>query len=133
MRYFLKSILAGAVSGALTYPASRYALGFTSAFAMPHGFPVALWQSVVVFGIGAVLVAFLLHILIIVALTARTIPALLAFAATGILALAWSGMLTYGGPVIAAWLIGGLLASVVYSQLRPNNAFKPTADYGPIQ
>ncbi len=124
MRQSLKSISAGVVSGGLTYTVSLYTLGFTTAFAMPRGFPLALWQATVVFGLGAMLVALLIHFLAIRVLTAKTLPAFIGFATTGIFALAATGLLTHGGSALAAWLIGALLASVAYSQLR-SNSFKP--------
>ena len=125
MQQLFKSIAAGIASGVLTYAASIYALGFTNAFVMPQGFPLVLWQAVVVFGIGATLVALLLHLLAIRLLAAKSLPAFVAFAVTGVVALAASGLLTHGGKAIAAWLLGALLASLAHRQLRPNNSFKP--------
>ena len=125
MQQSVKSIAAGVVSGGLTYVASIYALGFTNAFAMPHGFPLALWDAAVVFGKGAMLVALLIHFLAIRLFAAKTLLAFAAFAVTGVAALAASGLLTHGGKALSAWLIGVLLASVAHSRLRPNNSFKP--------
>lgn len=120
----LKGIAAGVVSGGLTYAASIYALGFTNAFVMPRGFPVALWHAVVVFGVGAMLVALLIHFITIRVLAAKTIPAFTAFMVTGVVALAVSGLLTHGGKALAAWLLGALLASMAHTGLRRDNSFK---------
>lgn len=125
MRQSLKSIAAGVVSGGLTYAASIYALGFTNASAMPRGFPLALWEAAVVFGIGALLVALLIHFLAIRLLAARSALAFAAFAVTGLVSLAASGLLVHGGKALAAWLLGALLASALHIRLRPNNSFKP--------
>ena len=125
MSQFLKSTAAGVLSGGLTYAISIYALAFTNALVMPHGFPIALWETVVVFGLGAVLVAFLVHFLAIQLLAAKLLLAFAAFSTTGIVALAVTGLLTHGSNALAAWLIGALLASVAYSRLRSNNSFKP--------
>ncbi|MGY1425164.1 hypothetical protein [Lysobacter sp. A289] len=125
MQYALKSIAAGVVSGGITYVASIYALGFTNAFGMPDGFPLALWDAAVVFGIGAMLVALLIHFLAIRLLAARVFLAFAAFAVTGFAALVVSGLLPHGGKALAAWLIGALLASVAHSRLRSGNSFKP--------
>jgi hypothetical protein len=125
MQQPVKSIAAGVMSGGLTYVASLYALGFTNAFAMPHGFPLTLWDVAVVLGIGAMLVALLIHFVAIRLLAVKALLAFVAFAVTGVVALAASGLLTNGGKALAAWLVGALLASVAHSRLRPNNSFKP--------
>ncbi|MGV8940350.1 MAG: hypothetical protein ACOH1P_02290 [Lysobacter sp.] len=111
MSQLLKSLMVGVVSGVLTYVVSVRLIGYPVAIAMPRGFPLARWDAVVVFGLGAALVALLIHFLAIRVLAARIFPALLGFAATVVLALAVAGLLTDGGNAIAAWLIGALLAS----------------------
>ncbi|MGY0799011.1 hypothetical protein ACW7G0_08165 [Lysobacter sp. A286] len=125
MRQSLKNIAAGVVSGGLTYAASIYTLGFTNAFVMPRGFSLAFWEAAVVFGIGALLVALLIHFLSIRLFAARSALAFAAFAVTGLVSLAASGLLVHGGKALAAWLLGALLASVLHIRLRPNNSFKP--------
>ena len=125
MQHSLKSIATGVVSGLLTYFASIYALGFTNALAMPQGFPLALWEAAVVFGLGAMLVALLIHFLAVRVLASKTLLAFMTFAATAVVALATTGLLTHGGKAFAAWLIGALLASVANNRLRSNNSFKP--------
>lgn len=125
MRQAIKSSAIGVASGLLTYAASIYALGFTNAFVMPAGFPLALWQTVVVFGIGATLVALLVHFLAIRVLAANTLAALAAFVVTVVIALSASGLLIHGGKALAAWLAGALLASAIHSRLKSNKSFKP--------
>ena len=125
MQQSLKSFAIGAVSGVITYAATIYAMGYTMAFAMPRGFPLALWEALVVFGLGAVLVAFLIHLSALGLLAARAVPALAGFAVAVVVALAVSGHLALGLKVMAAWLIGALLASAAQRWLRPNNSFKP--------
>ena len=124
MPQFLKSFTAGIVSGVLTYVVSIRLLGYTAAFAMPQGFPPALWDAVVVFGLGAVLVALLIHFLAIRMLAANIFPALLGFSTTVVLALAMADLLTHGGNAIASWLIGALLASAVPAFPKPRNSIK---------
>jgi hypothetical protein len=87
MQQSIKSIAIGVVSGLLTYSASVYALGFTNALAMPRGFPLALWETAVVFGLGTMLVALLIHFLAVRVLAANILLAFMAFAATGVVAL----------------------------------------------
>lgn len=117
MSQTLKSFVAGIVSGAITYAASIQALAHTSAFVMPRGFPLALWDAVVVFGLGAALVAFLIHVISIRIFAATDLPAFIGFAATVVAALAVAGLLAYGGNAIAWWLVGALLASLVRNLL----------------
>jgi len=125
-----KSIAVGVLSGGLTSFASIYTLGFTGAFAMPHDFPLEVWDTIVVFGLGAMLVASVMHFFAIRRFAAKTVPAFAAFAVTVVLALAISGQLTHGGKVLAAWLLGALLSSLVHSRLRPDNSFKPSPHQG---
>lgn len=120
-----KSCAAGVASGVLTYVASIYALGYTNALVMPRGVALAAWEATAVFGLGAALVALLIHFFAIQALAARILPALAGFVATVVSALAATGQLASGGKAIAAWLIGVLLASAAYGLLKSHNAFKP--------
>ena len=125
MQHSFKSFLVGACSGAITYASSIYALGFTSAFAMPRGLPIGLWLGIVVFGPGAVLVAFVVHFLAVRTLSATPAPAFLAFVVAVVAALAATGSLPTGLPALTSWVIGALLASVAHSRLRPDKSFKP--------
>ena len=126
MPQLLKSRLAGAGSGAVTYFASVYAIGYTAAIAMPAGFPTAFWQAVVVFGLGAALVAFLVHTAALRIFPSRLIPALVGFTGVAVAALAVEGLLPTSFNALASWFVGALLASAVGRWLMPNNSFKPT-------
>ena len=125
MQQSLKSFAVGIGSGAVTYAASIYTLGYTSAFVMPQDVPLMLWSAVVIFGLGAALVALLVHFGAIRVLAANVLPALAGFVAITVLALAVTGQLTHGYKASVAWLIGALLASAIQAWLRSNNSFKP--------
>ncbi|MDR6841511.1 hypothetical protein [Pseudoxanthomonas sacheonensis] len=125
MQHLARNISAGVTSGGLTCAASIYTLAITNAFAAPRDFPIVLWDAVVVFGIGATLVALLIHFLVARLFAARPLPAFSAFAVTVVAALAAADLLSHGGKVLAAWLIGAVLSSLIHTWLRPNNSFKP--------
>jgi hypothetical protein len=125
MQKSLRDVVAGAASGAVTYFVSIYTLAYTSAFAMPLGFPVTLWAAIVVFGMGASLVAFALHLLALRVLAAKGLLAFAAFAATAAIALAAAGQFAFGSKALLGWLLGALLASVVANRLRSGNSLKP--------
>jgi hypothetical protein len=112
------------VSGAITYLASIHTIGYTVAFALPPGIPLGAWLAFA-FGLGATLVAFVVHGIALWLFPCRVIPALASFIAVVVAALAVEGLLPTGGNALAAWLIGVLLASAVVRRLRPNNSFKP--------
>ena len=118
----IKSFAAGIVSGALTYAASIYVLAHTNALVMPRGFPPALWIGVVVFGLGAAFVAFLIHCVAIRVLAARDMPAFIGFAATVVVVMAATGLLANSGKAIASWLVGALLASLVRGLRRSDRS-----------
>jgi hypothetical protein len=122
----VKSIIAGTASGTASYLASTATLGYTNAVVMPSWAPLAAWEAVVVFGLGAALVALLIHLVGLVALQARASLVLASFLAVTLLAMGLSGQLTYGANVVVAWVVGAALASLAYRKLRPNNSFKPT-------
>jgi len=125
MQQSLKSVAIGTVSGVLTYAASIYTIGYTSALAMPPGFSISLWQAVVIFGLGASLVAFLILLVALRLFPAKATPAFLSFAVAAAFALAIAGLLPLGFKALIAWLVGALLAAVTHNRLRPNNSFKP--------
>lgn len=122
MHQSVKSSIVGAASGAATYAASILALGYTNAIAMPHGFPLAVWDAIVVFGLGATVVALAVHL---VALRLQSVP-VVGFVVAVIGGLAVIGLLAFGYKVLAAWLIGALLATAVHRWLWPNNSVKRT-------
>ena len=124
MQGTIKNIVAGAVSGIATYFVSIYALGYTNAFVMPSWVSFALWETVVIFGLGAALVALLIHFVILHAFRAKTPLALVSFLGTTLLAMALTGQLSFGTKALVAWAVGALLASLAYRKLRPNSSFK---------
>jgi hypothetical protein len=126
MQQFIKSITAGILSGGLTCIASTYTLGFTHAFAIPRNFPLAFWEMIVVFGIGAMLVALVIHLFAIRLFANKTAFAFAAFAVTVTIVLAILGQLTHGSKVLTAWLLGALISSLVHSRQQSNNSFKRT-------
>ena len=129
MRQLLKSLSIGAVTGAITYFASVHAIAYTAAIAVPPGFPLAAWQALVVFGLGATLVAFLVHAAAVWLFSFRVIPALVGFFAVVVVALAVEGLLPTGGNALAGWFVGASLASAVGRWLKPDSALKP----GPLR
>ena len=124
MLQLFKSSAIGALSGAITYVASIYTLGYTNALAMPHGFSLDLWHAVVVFGLGASLVALVFHLVALRAFSAKTLPAFVSFMAAVALALVVFGSVFTDLKAFAAWLAGAGLAALVHWWLRPNNSFK---------
>ena len=125
MQEAIKSIVTGAVSGIATYFASIYALGYTNAFVMPSWASFALWDTAVIFGLGAVLVALLIHFVALHAFRAKIPLALVSFLSTTLLAMALTGQLSFGTKALVAWAVGALLASLAHRKLRPNSSFEP--------
>ena len=124
MQRLVKSIGVGTAAGGVTCYGSVFAIGYTMAFVMPRAVPFALWDVVVVFGLGAALVAMAVHLAALRLFTVLRVPALLGFVAG--LALT---MLVLGEPLLApkawaAWVVGALLATAVDGWLRSNNSFK---------
>lgn len=119
----IKSIFAGVVSGVASYFVSLYALGYTSAFVMPSWAPLAAWDALVVLGLGATLVALLIHLVALRALQATAPLALASFFGTTLLAMALAGLLGFGAKTLAAWLLGAFVASLAYRTLWPEHAF----------
>ena len=121
----LKSTAIGIFSGIITYLASVYALARTSAFALPQGFPLAVWDSVVVFGLGVTLVAAVVHFAAITFAKARPSLSFVGFAIAFLASLAYAGLLQTGLKAFVAAMIGALLA-IAISRQRSNNSFKST-------
>lgn len=122
MQGFVKGILIGALSGIAVYFASTYALGYTNALAMPSWASLALWEAIVVFGLGAGLVAFVIHCIGLFLFRARGSLALASFFGTAFLAMALAGQLAHGGKTLFAWLIGAFLASLACRKLGPGGS-----------
>ena len=116
----LNSLVIGLVSGAVCAVVSVAALAYTNAFAMPSGLPLSLWTALVVFGLGASLVALIIHGLALRVSAARALPALIGFLVGVVAVLGYRGELTtMSHPVLIAWLIGALLASAVVHSMSP--------------
>lgn len=58
----VKSVIAGIASGVVTFFVSIQAMGYTSAFVMPPGASLAAWDALVILGLGATLVALVIHL-----------------------------------------------------------------------
>lgn len=111
MKKTLISVILGIASGLATVYISIYALGHTSAFVMPHGFPIVLWYAVIVLGLGACAVALLVHFLALRFVSGHVLTALLAFVATDAAALAAIGALQASPQTLLAWTLGAGAAS----------------------
>jgi hypothetical protein len=122
MRDSIKSIAAGLASGVITFVVSTLATGYLPA---PRQIPYALWELVVLLGIGSALVAFAIHFFSIRKLAAGVVLAYVGFTLTVSLIMGLSGLLAFFYKTFFAWLIGALAASVIVWWLRPNNSFKP--------
>lgn len=121
----IKSIVAGAASGVASYFVSLYALGYTNALVIPPWASLAVWEAFVVLGLGATLVAFAIHVVVLRILRAKAPLALVSFFGTTLLAMTLAGLLGFGAKTLAAWIVGAFLASLVHRKLWPNHAFKP--------
>jgi hypothetical protein len=125
MSQALRSIAIGVASGIATYFAARHALGLTSAFVLPDGFPLVLWEILVVFGLGATLVALIIHLTALGVTRPKKSHAFAGFVVAILSCLAAAGLLQYAARVVAAVVLGALLATGI-ACLRPNHSFKPT-------
>ena len=121
----IRSILAGAASAVATFFASAITLGYAGTLLPGTGAAESVWQIVVFYGLGATLVALAIHCVAIYLLRARSSLALAAFFLCLLVALILTGPMTYAVRPLAAWLVGGCLASLLARRLRPNNSFKP--------
>jgi len=126
MQAMFKSIGAGVASGGATYVASIYILGITNAMVMPSWAPLAAWEALAVFGLGAALVALILHALFLRVLSTKPLVAFVSFVGATLLLMVVTGLMAHGTKAFVAWFIGAALASFVHRQLRPNNSLKRT-------
>lgn len=124
MQGAIRSIITGAASGIATCAASIYALSYTNAFVMPSWASFALWEAVVVFGVGATLVALLIHFAALRAFQAKGPGAFMAFLGAALLTLMATGQLSFGVKALVAWAVGAILASLAYGKLRREESFK---------
>lgn len=121
----MKSIFAGVVSAVATYFISQYALGYTNALVMPSWASLATWNSLVVLGLGATMVALVVHVIVLGILRAKAPLALVSFFGSTLVAMAIAGVLALGAKTLLAWLLGAFLASLASRKLWPGDSFKP--------
>ena len=124
MRQFVKSFATGALAGIAVYFVSIYTLARTNAFVMPESFSLVVWEWLVVFGVGATLVALVIHLTALAIFNPNRLAAFAGLTAALVLALASSGLLQTGLNTLTSWLIGALLATAI-AKLRSNKSFKP--------
>lgn len=124
MRQVIIGLIAGVVSGLCTYQASVYALAYTSAFTKPREFPMMVWQSLVVFGLGAFAVALVVHLLVLRFSPSKPLLSLLGFLVTLVTVLAASGVLIFAHKTLLSWSLGSVLASALCILLRTNLSSK---------
>lgn len=120
MKETITGIIVGALSGVCTYAASIYALARTSAIVMPRGFPLVAWKALVIFGLGAFVVALVIHTLALRLSSSRALPSLAGFLVAVISALATSGLLATAHEALLAWSLGAAVASALWMWLRSN-------------
>jgi hypothetical protein len=128
MKQTIIGVIVGALSGTCTYAASIYVLARTSALVMPREFPLAVWQALVVFGLGAFAIALAIHVFAIHLSSAKALPSLAGFLATLIATLAISGLLASAHEALLAWSLGAVLASALCMWLRSNLSPKRTRE-----
>ena len=126
MRELVKSTAVGAASGACTWFAAAVAVGGLSALRMRDGTAPPAWEPWAVFGLGAALVALVIHLVALQLLRVQIIAAFLAFAAVVVGLVAATGPVAGSLRFIGAAILGAAGASIV-ARLRPNSSFKPTS------
>ncbi len=125
MRRLLVSLGGGAVTGALIAAVTFPWLARTAAIAMPRTANVHLWDALVVFGLGASVVALPLMLLGLRMTRARgaEVAAMLVAAMLAVVAaLKVMDALDGGGSVLLAWAVGMLLAVLVHGFWQPSPA-----------
>jgi hypothetical protein len=126
MKQTIIGVTVGVLSGLCTYAVSICLLARTSALVMPRGFPLAIWQAFVVFGLGAFAVALAIHVVVLRLTSARALPCLAGFLTSIIAALVISGLLTTAYQALLAWSLGVVLASALCMGRRSNSSSKRT-------
>ena len=121
----LKSLVVGVASGVATFFLAISTLAITNALVLPNGFPLAVWDVLVVFGLGVTLVALLIHFVALAASRSHRMGALVGFALAFVICLGATGLLQTGIKALLAAVIGAVLATLIMG-LRSNNSFKPS-------
>lgn len=111
----VKSFLLGALYGTLVSYVSIYSLAMTAAIAMPGGFPVALWQVAVVFGLGAFAPALIVYSAGLAISAPNMLVSLAGFCVAVIAGLSIFAGLMFAGRALAAMVLGALAATVFVS------------------
>ena len=124
-----KSFAIGAISSIATIFLSTIALARTSAFALPASMPIIVWEWIVVLGLGATLVALLIHWVALTAFMIAARPALIGFMSSLAVVLLVSGLLPSSLKTFIAWTVGALLASLLV-RLKSNSSLKPSPHRG---
>ncbi|MBK0012547.1 hypothetical protein [Stenotrophomonas sp. S41] len=127
MRRLLVSLGGGVVTGALIAAVTFPWLARTAAIAMPRTANVHLWDALVVFGLGASVVALPLMLLALRVTRARGLEVtvmLVAAMFAVVAALKKVDALDGGGSVLLAWAVGMLLAALVHGFWRSSAALK---------
>lgn len=117
---YLKSFTIGVMGSVAVLALSTYTLAISSAFAKPSSVPMPIWEWLVVFGLGAALVAFVVQLVAVLALKAQAWPALAGFALSMAVILLVSGLFPTSSKALVAWLAGALLAAILASVIRRN-------------
>jgi hypothetical protein len=125
LRELVKSTVVGALSGACSWFATVTAVGSLSALGVRDGTSPPAWEPVAVFGLGAALVALVIHLVALRLSNVRTIAAFFAFAAVVVGLVAATGPIASGLRFIGSVIVGAAAASLL-ARLRPNPSFKPT-------
>lgn len=114
-------IAAGATSGALIAAVTTPWLARTAAIAMPRGFNLSLWEAVVVFGLGATLVALPVMLLALRLTRARGADVAWMLGAALLALVGWlaaQDVLATGAQVLTAWAVGLALAALLHRLWR---------------
>ena len=124
MSQLVKGIATGTASGIVSCAIATFALARTSAFVLPSSISLAVWDTVVVFGLGVTLIALIVHFAALTLVKPKLSLALLGFMLTYASIFAFSGLLPTGMKALVAAVIGALLATGI-ARLRSNNSFNP--------
>lgn len=116
----VKSFLSGFLSGLLVSYILVFSIAMTAAIAMPEEFNMALWDAVVVFGLGAFLPTVAIYFLSLVVTRPNMLVSLSGFYIAVITGLSVFAELTFAGSALSAVVLGALAATALAS-LWPNN------------
>jgi small-conductance mechanosensitive channel len=92
---------------------------------MPGTMPTMVWEWVVIFGLGATLVALVIQFAAIALFKVAAWPALAGFITSAAVILLASGLLPSGFKTLIAWTIGAMLASLL-ARVTSNHSSKPS-------